>query len=182
MHEDTNDEVMSKIERLYPRLAGIGGYEFMQVFRGKHHLVPINPSSEGYDARTISESVQKGRLYLRPIQCKLELEKKISSSDKVPIEKCLKCQNTFRLHLLREHVEECRGENENEKAGNSKENPNSTCVSSLLTQDNSRASNQLSLDEDTEEDVPTTSVREQKVNDDVDDITSPDFKRKNFTM
>ena len=52
-NSDNSEDVMSTIEKSYPKLSNIGGYEFLRVERGKHQLVLIKPTENGFDALSL---------------------------------------------------------------------------------------------------------------------------------
>lgn len=99
--DDEGEDVLTKIQAVYPQLASRGGYEYMRVDKSKRKLLEIPPSINGFTAEYLKTTINNGKLYLRPIQRSLDLDKGIVNLEKMTMHECLSCHNQFYLHQLK---------------------------------------------------------------------------------
>jgi hypothetical protein len=71
--DDDAEEFLRTIYDQYPSLENIGGIEYMWVPRSGRSLEVIPPGSNGFDLASIKSSINTGKLYIRPIQMKINL-------------------------------------------------------------------------------------------------------------
>ncbi|XP_071844842.1 uncharacterized protein [Apostichopus japonicus] len=103
-------EVMDVITRYYPKLREAGGFEYMKADgpSKRLHLIPIPEG--GFTAANLKNVAKQAKIYLRPIQCDLELTTTTTTNtdeNEVKI-KCNNCNAMIPQTKLRSHVRSCR--------------------------------------------------------------------------
>ncbi|XP_071854832.1 uncharacterized protein [Apostichopus japonicus] len=103
-------EVMDVITRYYPKLREAGGFEYMKADgpSKRLHLIPIPEG--GFTAANFKNVAKQAKIYLRPIQCDLELTTTTTTNtdeNEVKI-KCNNCNAMIPQTKLRSHVRSCR--------------------------------------------------------------------------
>lgn len=88
-------EVMDVITRYYPKLREAGGFEYMKADgpSKRLHLIPIPEG--GFTAANLKNVAKQAKIYLRPIQCDLELTTTVSN-----ISNCSYKQMTYQYSVL----------------------------------------------------------------------------------
>ena len=79
LQTDDSVAVHSKIMKEYPKLAGAGGYEFLQVKGNCRNLVPLPEPPDGYTARYL-KTLGSARVFIRPVQHDLPEEGQAQTS------------------------------------------------------------------------------------------------------
>ncbi len=111
--DSTSSDVVSALKETYPKLADSGGYEFMYAKAGSRQLSIIAEGENGYTMEFLKQFVGQGRVYIRPIQCNLDLRAMVKAKDQGEIieESCNHCLNIFPMNKLREHLYLCPAKN-----------------------------------------------------------------------
>ena len=72
---DSPEEVKEKILQRFPKLKGAGGFEYMRGENNKMRLVLLPLPPGGFTGKYLKDAIRQGRIYLRPIQSDLCIEK-----------------------------------------------------------------------------------------------------------
>lgn len=89
----------------FPRLSDAGGFELMYTEPGKRdlHLIPTGP--QGNTVAYISQFIGQGRVYIRPIQCNIDITADQVHTDPTVFEEiCNSCLQFVSMDKLREHM------------------------------------------------------------------------------
>ena len=89
----------------FPRLADAGGFELMYAEPGKRdlHVIPTGP--QGNTVAYISQFIGQGRVYIRPIQCNIDITAAQVHTDHTVFEElCNSCLQFVSMDKLREHM------------------------------------------------------------------------------
>ena len=89
----------------FPRLADAGGFELMYAEPGKRdlHVIPTGP--QGNTVAYISQFIGQGRVYIRPIQCNIDITAAQLYTDPTVFEElCNSCLQFVSMDKLREHM------------------------------------------------------------------------------
>ena len=107
--DSTSSDVASALKETYPKLTDSGGYEFMYAKASSRQLSIIDEGENGYTIEFLKRFVGQGRVYIRPIQCDLDLRAMVKAKDQGDIieESCNHCLNIFPMNKLREHLYLC---------------------------------------------------------------------------
>ena len=101
-------ELHQVVTETFPKLLEGGGYEFLFAEPSSRHLKVISAGPDGYTMEYLKQFVGQGRVYIRPIQCNLDLDDaNISTNIPVPGEFCQACYSHFPMNELRAHLEVC---------------------------------------------------------------------------
>jgi hypothetical protein len=105
----TSSDVVAALKETYPKLTDGGGYEFMYAKASSRQLSVIDEGENGYTIEFLKQFVGQGRVYIRPIQCDLDLKAMVKAKDQGEIieEICNHCMNIFPMNKLREHLYLC---------------------------------------------------------------------------
>lgn len=111
--EETNaNDLTLALKETYPKLQDSGGYEFLHAKPSSRELNVIREGENGYTIDFLKRFVGQGRVYIRPIQCDLDLTVTGTSKDRsgqyVVEEMCNNCLELFPMQKLREHVYLCK--------------------------------------------------------------------------
>lgn len=90
----------------FPKLSDVGGLELMYAEPGKRelHIIPTGP--QGNTVQYISQFIGQGRVYVRPIQCDIDLNTVQEHTDPSVLEEiCNSCLQFVAMDKLREHTE-----------------------------------------------------------------------------
>ena len=111
--DSTSSDVVAALKETYPKLTDGGGYEFMYAKASSRQLSVIDKGENGYTIEFLKQFVGQGRVYIRPIQCDLDLKAMVKAKDQGEIieEICNHCMNIFPMNKLREHLYLCPANN-----------------------------------------------------------------------
>ena len=90
----------------FPKLSDAGGFELMYAEPGKRelHLIPTGP--HGNTVSYIAQFIGQGRVYIRPIQCDIDITTAQVHTDPTVFEElCNCCLQFISMDKLREHME-----------------------------------------------------------------------------
>ena len=93
------------LKETYPKLQDSGGYELLHTRPSSRELNLIHEGEKGYTIDFLKRFVGQGRVYIRPIQCDLDLTVMETSKNREfeqVAEMCIKCLNIFPMNKLRE--------------------------------------------------------------------------------
>ena len=99
------------LKETYPKLQDSGGYELLHARPSSRELNLIHEGEKGYTIDFLKRFVGQGCVYIRPIQCDLDLTVMETSKNREfeqVEEMCIKCLNIFPMNKLREHIYVCR--------------------------------------------------------------------------
>ncbi|CAB3995037.1 G2 M phase-specific E3 ubiquitin- ligase-like, partial [Paramuricea clavata] len=107
--DSTSSDVVAALKETYPKLTDGGGYEFMYAKASSRQLSVIDEGENGYTIEFLKQFVGQGRVYIRPIQCDLDLKALVKAKDQGEIieEICNHCMNIYPMNKLREHLYLC---------------------------------------------------------------------------
>ena len=90
----------------FPKLTGSGGYEFMYAKPSSRDQNIINEGQDGDCIEFLKQFVWQGRVYVRLIQCNLDLSPETSKEGQVSTveEICNYCLDILPMNRLREHI------------------------------------------------------------------------------
>ena len=102
----TSAQLHSVLLESFPKLSDGGGIELMYAEPGKRELYIIPTGPHGNTVEYISQFIGQGRIYVRPIQCDIDLDKgQVYTDPTVMDEMCNSCLKFFPMDRLREHLE-----------------------------------------------------------------------------
>ena len=99
------------LKETYPKLQDSGDYELLHARPSSRELNLIHEGEKGYTIDFLKRFVGQGRVYIRPIECDLDLTVMETSKNcefEQVEEMCIKCLNIFPMNKLREHIYVCR--------------------------------------------------------------------------
>ena len=105
--EGNANDVIVGLKGTFPKLNDSGGYEFMHTKPGSRELNVIHEGQNDYTVDFLKRFVGQGRVYIRPIQCDLDLQTTKSEHGEVMEEICNYCFNFFPMNQLRAHIYVC---------------------------------------------------------------------------
>ena len=89
----------------FPRLADAGGFELMYTEPGKRDLHVIATGPQGNTVAYISQFIGQGGVYIRPIQCTIDITAAQVHTDPTVFEElCNSCLQFVSMDKLREHM------------------------------------------------------------------------------
>ena len=111
--DSSPSDLVAAIKETYPKLTDSGGYEFMYAKASSRQLFIIDEGENGYTIEFLERFVGQGRVYIRPIQCNLDLKAMVKAKDQGEKleEICNHCMNIFPMNKLREHLYLCPAKN-----------------------------------------------------------------------